>query len=129
MAAKRTVELGANAEGMERRTTRLLLPGALVVVAVLVLIGLGAALAMYVAELWGLARQASRWLPIDATTHRIGAEVVVWIGTLIAAGLVLMPLQRRYGTLPVLLGVLVLTGVALFAVSFEDLAAYMEARR
>lgn len=117
MGARRTVQLGSGADRLERRRTSRLLLAAPIAVAALALIGLGAVLVEFVADPLGLTPLVAEWVPI---------EVVVWIAALIVVGYVLVRIQRRYGTVWALLALAVLMGVALFAMSVGELAAYFD---
>lgn len=117
MGARRTVQLGAGAERLERRRTSRLLAAAPIIVVVLVLMALGAVLAEFVAHPAGL--------PLHLPEQTVVVEFAVWGVALLVVGFVLILVQRRYGTVWALLALAVLMGVALFAVSAGELAAYM----
>ena len=119
--------MGAGANRLKRRRTNRLLLIVPVSAAAFALIAFGAILAEFVADPSGLATHLPQWI-VDAVDW-VTVELAVWIGALIVVGFVLIHVQRRYGTLRALLALTVLMGVALFALSVGELAAYLEARR
>lgn len=109
------MQLGAGADRLEKRRTSRLLLAAPIIMAVLALMALGAVLAEFVAHPSGLLLHVPEWTP----------EVAVWLTALAVVGSVLIRVQRRYGTVWALLALGVLMGVALFAMSAGELAAYV----
>ena len=116
MGGKRTVELGAGADRLERRRTSRLLLATLIVLVGSALMILGAFLVEFVADLSWLVLDVPRW----------AVEIAVWLATLVVVGTVLILIQRRYGTILALLALVVLMGVAMSVAAFEELVALVD---
>ena len=128
MGGKRTVELGAGADRLERRRTSRLLLATLIVLVGSALMVLGAFLVEFVADLFAIGEGVTplSWLVFDVP--RWAVEIAVWLATLVVVGTVLILIQRRYGTVLALLALVVLMGVAMSVLAFEELVVLVDWR-